>query len=852
MSIHRFAEYTNQSTQAAASQLQGNLTSGLSTGQVQERSQRYGANRLQEHVVTWWQILLRQFRSSFIYLMVGAGVLAIALGEIIDGGMIFLFILINAALGFYQEFHSEKTFQLLKHFISIKSKVRRNGLEEFIDSAAITVGDIVIVESGDVLPADVRFIKTHDLLIDESVLTGEAVPVDKMTEALPEQVNEIYQASTIGFSGTTLVSGWAEGIVLAIGNQTMLGDIAQATTETTKISDFERNIKKFSSFILRLVIITLGLVVLLNVLIKGDRANLPDLAIFSITLVVGVIPEALPVVTTFCLSRGALRLAKRKVVVKRLSAVEDLGSIEILCSDKTGTLTENKMTVADTMADDVTQLVQLAALANAVVTDTLHRSINSFDLAITQKAAALGLVADSNPAERLNEIPFDPNRRCNSVLIKQANTTTLIVRGAPEVIMAASQLGHEQQQRLQAWITAQGKQGRRILAIASKTGVTINYNVAEETSGLQFIGCLALADPIKASTIHAIRRARQLGVSIKILTGDSKEVAGAVAHQVGLIKQPDAVITGADFARLSHDEQLLTAKQHHVFARLSPEQKYQLIKLYETNHDVGFLGDGINDAPALKAANVALVVQGATDIAREAADIILLEQSLDTIITGIQEGRGVFTNTIKYIKATLASNYGNFYSVAIASLFIDFLPMLPLQILLVNLLSDFPMIAIATDSVDQEELRRPRSYDIKEIFLLCTILGVISTLIDFVFFVLFYKMGPAILQTNWFIGSILTELVFIFSIRTHRFFLRSRRPSGSLIALSLAGVIGTIVIPFTALGQSLFHFVTPSWNHLMIIFTIVAVYFVLTELVKFLYYSHLGNSNYGTAITPRS
>lgn len=830
-----FSQYSVKKSDEIVRELEASLDSGISHQEAVVRQKKYGFNELVEKELRWTSVLLRQFKSYFIYLLFGAAVVAFALGERIDGLMILLFVAINTALGFYQEYHSERTLKLLKKHISPKSRVRRDGREIIIESREVVPGDILIIEAGDMLSADIRFFKDdNDLTIDESVLTGESAPVLKLGEILPEPAKEIYQAKNIGFAGTVALSGRGEGIVFATGRNTQIGGIAHLAAVTVRESVFEKSINSFSKFILRLVLSTLFLIFLANLFIRGDGVRIGELLIFSIALAVSVIPEALPVVTTFSLSRGALRLAKNKVVVKRLSAIEDLGSIEVLCSDKTGTLTENKLTVAEIFSSNPREALFYANLAS----EDGKRSNVAFDVALR---AALSPKESEKIShyKRLDEIPFDPQRRKNCVLIEGGGKRELIVRGAPENVIASSKnLSERELEELNRRIFQEGREGRRVFAVAKKEfphGARVNL-VEEEKSGLNFLGMISFADPIKSTAKAAIEKAERLGLKIKILTGDAKDVAGAVAHRLGLIDTPDKVITGEEFDKMPSAAQHRAVEEHFVFARVSPEQKYKVIQLLREKREVGFLGEGINDAPALKIANVALVVKGAADIAQEAADIVLLQKGLEVIVDGIKEGREVFANTMKYIKATLSSNFGNFYAVAVASLLIDFLPMLPLQILLVNLLSDFPMIAIATDNVDADELKKPREYQVREIVLLATILGLISSVFDFIFFGLFYRISPQVLQTNWFMASIITELVFLFSVRTHFFFARAKGPSRPLLWLSATAFGATIILPFTGFGQNVFKFTPPTSSHLIMILTIAAVYFAITEGVKLLYY----------------
>ena len=554
-----------------------------------------------------------------------------------------------------------------------------------------------------------------------------------------------------------------------------------------------------------------------------------------------VIPEALPVVTTFSLSRGAQKLAKQKVVVKRLSAIEDLGGIEILCTDKTGTLTENRLKVANMYAKDHKETL---FHANLSVTNLQKRHLEPFDIALWKKNSKEEKEKILK-YHRIKEIPFNPRIRRNIVLTKVNKKFEIITRGAPEEIFKlCSSLSGESKRHLCKWIKKEGEMGRRVLAIAKKEieekNIKDDFDLEKEINKFHFLGIISFVDPIKDSTNEAVKDADKLGVRIKIITGDSLEVAGAVAYQIGLIKSPKEVITGENLEKLSKRDQEKAMDDYSVFARISPEQKYRIIQVLQNKYSVGFLGKGINDAPALKIADVSLVVESASDIARDASDIVLLKKNLKVIVEGIRDGREVFINTTKYIRATLTSNFGNFFAVAIASLLIDFLPMLPLQILLLNLLSDFPMIAISTDTVEKKELDHPKKYNVKDIVLLAIVLGVVSTIFDFIYFGLFYKISPGVLQTNWFIGSVLTELLLLFSIRSKGFFLKSSRPSNTMFILTISAIVVTIILPFTILGK-MFSFVAPTGRYLLIIFGVAIAYFSTTEIIKNTYNKTLNN-----------
>lgn len=808
---------------------------GLTSSQVKTLRTQHGLNILHSNQISWLTIFIRQFRSPFIYILLGAALLAYLLGELIDGTIILMFVLINAVLGFYQEYRSEQALKVLNQYTTPHAHVIRNGVEEVIPTPELVPGDVLLLQPGDIVPADVRLLEASNFAVDESVLTGESIASQKDETGVTIANAPLHKVSNIAFSGSNVITGKAQGVVVATGLNAYIGTIAKITLEMNRTSSFEKGMNLFSDFVLKMVGVTLFLVFFANLLVKGPAANLGDMILFIIALAAAVIPEALPLVVTFSLSRGAIRLSKHKVVVKRLSAIEDLGGIEVLCTDKTGTITENALSVADIYGDANTVLAQ----ASTAISQH-NNQLDSFDKAILE--AYKKTTHRSSLGKLIHEIPFDPERKRNSVLVHSGDKEMLIVRGAADAILCHLSATDR---KIISWIKTQEEQGRRVIVVASRTLTqqTEEYSQDMEETGLNLTGALAFTDPLKKSAITAVKKAQKLGVTIKIITGDGAVVAGSIAHQIGLVESSKEVVTAEEFFALPPKQQRLVAEKTHVFARFSPVQKHQLIDMLQQHHEVGFIGDGINDAPALKTANVALVVQGASDIAREAADVILLNSSLSVIVDGIQEGREVFANTIKYVKITLASNFGNFYAIAIVTLFIEFLPMLPVQILLVNLLSDFPLIAVATDAVDQSDIAKPEGYNLKELAFSATIFGIISSAFDFVFFGTFYRISPQVLQTNWFIGSILTEFILLYSLRTKKPFFKAVAPSKTIIILTLLAAAVTIIIPYTTIGQSIFHFVAPSFYDLILILIITLIYFILNEVAKVTYYKFADAKN---------
>lgn len=799
------------------------------------RSPRENTNRL----LLSWRFLRKRFRSSFTLILLGSALISFFLGDRIDAWLILSFIFINATLETVQEYQSERAAQLLAEYLVTFVRVRREGKEARIPSEELVVGDVVLFQVGDRLTADMRVIAARGLLLDESVITGESAVVAKTMTPLKQEPAEMYAASNIVFAGTVVTGGSGEGVVFAVGQETQFGETASLAEHTERETVFEKGIARFSRFLLRLVVATIALVFVANVAIRGEKADIAELLVFSLVLAVSVIPEALPVITTVALSRGSIRLAKKKVIVKRLSAIEDLGSIDILCTDKTGTLTENKMKVAAVRADDEKKCVHMALLGASEAFGIKGEVHDPFDRALLvalPKAQRQTIMQ----ARRMMALPFDPELRRNAVLVDEGKGVMLIVRGAPEKILAVSSGVSVSEKR--EWIrfaAEEGKKGRRVLAVALKPmPQAATFSLRDERS-CQFLGMIAFEDPLKKSAIGTIAHAKALRIGVKIITGDSREVAESVGRAVGLVERPEQVMTAEELFLLPYEERLQAAEKAVVIARVAPQQKFDIIQLLESKHAVGFLGEGINDAPALKLANVAIVVDGAADVARESADVILLRGDLETVIEGIREGRKIFANILKYLKVTLTSNFGNFYSVALSSLFLPFVPLLPVQILLLDLLSDFPMIAIATDTVDTEELVRPREYNIHSIVLASTLLGTVSSLFDFALFAIYMHVSPGALQTAWFLLSACTEVILIYSLRTRRSCFKAHPASFALGSLSVIILSVVVVIPFLPIGTDFFRFVLPTWSMLGIVGSLALAYFLMTEIVKRWYYTHI-------------
>jgi len=846
-----FSQYTNKSVQDTLADLKSSI-SGLSKKEAVLFQKKYGFNEVKPKNVNAFGVFIRQLKSPFTYLLLVAAVISILIGQLVDSIAVLAFIVINVAIGFFQEYRAERAVATLEKFIPIKVKVLRpaqNGAEgdskeEIIEAKFLVPGDVVLLEAGDTVPADLRVVNVQNFLVDESILTGESVPVSKITEALKSgkgssEGKEIFGAENIIFSGTSIVSGKASGVVVAVGKDTVFGGIVKSTSGIRRESTYEKSILYFCKLILRIVVVTIVLIFAVNIFLKGI-SDIFELLLFSVALIVSILPEALPAVVTFALSEGSLKMARQKVVVKRLSAIEDLGNIEVLCTDKTGTLTQNKLSLEKIVSSDKRKC-SLYGILSSGAGKVGDKILNPFDNALFQRAND-DILRESKKFKVISELPFDSYRMRSAFLVESARGEKfLVVKGAPESILKnCSKLsGSFDRKEIEEDTEKEGKEGKRVLAIAFKQVERDKTELRlQDEKQLTFLGYFVFEDPLKNTAKEAIELSKKIGVKIKIITGDSKEVAEYVAKRTGLASGPEDSISGYELNELSKDDFDDACWQKSVFARISPDLKHKIIKSLQKRCEVGFMGEGVNDAPALKTADVGIAVVEASGVAREASDVVLLQKDLRVVVNGIKDGRAIFSNINKYIKCALASNFGNFYSIAVISIFINFLPMLPVQILLGNILSDFPLIAIATDSVDVDELKRPKLYQLHLVLPLIISLALVSTLFDFIFFSIFHGQQPGVIQTLWFIESILTEIGLIFIIRTRGVFYKAKRPGIWLMSLVALDAIFIVALPFLKIGQNWFHFVIPPIFPLLIVFSLVLVYFVMSELVKLVYFHY--------------
>lgn len=824
--------YSNQTAQSIAQQLHSSLENGIAVSSLEERYAQYGKNVFEEHTQTWLSILYRQSSSLYMLLFYFVVILFLLIGEYSNAVVILMLIVINISVGFYQEFRASQALTLIKKYIEPMSTVIRDGKSITIASSELVPGDIVVLATGKIAQADMRIIEAHNLVLDESVFSGESAPVSK-TPDIPtnQEQTTVFTASNIIFAGTSVISGEGKGVVFATGKSSAFGMFTSSLAVTHQ-SSIEKGTLDIGRFIFKLIIITTICIFVANIFIKGwSTISIMKLLIFSIALALSAIPEALPIIITFALSRGVSRLIKEQVVVKRISSIEDLGGIELLCVDKTGTLTENVMTLAETFPANNPDLLLYGGLTVAPENVANERG---FDAALWQKIPQP--IRDQVASfTRIRELPFDSIRRRNTVFVKDRNNTTYIItRGSPDDVF--KNCTQPIDAKLTDWVRAQDENGRRVLTVAIKKTSSQAEQLTQEESNLQAIGALSFVDPILKSSFDAVSQAKKLGVILKIISGDTPAVCKAVAVELKLITKDDQVVTGAMLEKMKQSEKEELIRSTTVFSRILPQQKAEIIQTLRHEHTVGYLGDGINDVPGLEVADVSLAVYGCADIVREVADIILLKKSLHAIINGIKEGRIIVANTMKYITATISVNLGNFFALAVSSLFLPYVPLLPVQILLINILVDFPLLGISTDNVDPAELQSPKQYTVNSILFLAAILAVLSNFFDAFFLAYFYRMPAAILQTSWFIENILTENAFILSIRSKKFFLQSQRPSLLLLIAVFATAAVAITLPETSFGQHYFSFVSVGFTNMIVILLLTITYFITTETIKTLYF----------------
>lgn len=807
---------------------------GLTNREAAERLLEFGPN---DPIVTrrtagLVQILLL-FANPLVIILLIASAVSAFVGEIINASIISLMVVVSIIINFLQSWRSQRAAESLRLQVAPTASVLRDGIWVEIPRRRIVPGDAIRLSAGDIVPADARLVETNNLHVNQAALTGESLPVEKVAGAVVQNHENPANESNAVFLGTSIVSGTATAEVTATGRNTAFGDIVARLAARPPETEFERGTRQFGYLIMRTVFFLVLFVLLVSIVLRHDAL---ESLLFALALAVGLTPEFLPMITTVTLGRGAVHMARRKVIVKHLEAIQNFGSMDVFCSDKTGTLTSGEMELEHHIDPfgSPSQRVHLLGYLNAFFESGVK---NPIDVAIVRHEPE-----EISQYRKINEIPFDFERRRLSVVTERGEERLLITKGAPESVIGCCTrleiegklmpLDGDSRARCTSTFEGLSSSGYRLLAVAYRPVDRQQAYRIDDEKDLVLAGFLAFSDPPLPDVVEVIESLRRDGVRVKILTGDSDLVARHVCETVGL--DGAAILLGDEISRMSDSALAQVAEKTRVFARVSPMQKHRIIlALKSRGHVVGFMGDGINDAPSLHAADVGISVSTAVDVAKDAAEIILLERSLRVLHQGIIEGRKAFGNVMKYLLMGTSSNFGNMFSMAAASVFLPFLPMLPTQILLNNFLYDLAQITIPTDNVDSTYIHKPRRWNIRMIRNFMIWIGPISSIYDFLTFYALLRIfhaGEALFHTGWFVESLATQTLVLFVIRTTGNPLRSR-PSIPLAMTTLAVVAVACLLPFTPLAGLLGFTPLPA-PFFLFLAAAVGTYLLLVELVK--------------------
>ncbi len=820
--------------------LLGTAEGGLTQNEAQRRLADAAASRLVGgHRVNNLALLLRQFKSPIILILLFAVCLSFFLRDATDALIILSIILVSALLGFWQERGAANAVQKLLAMVQVTVTVLRDGCRMEVAADHVVLGDIILFSAGGSIPADCLILESRDLFVDEATLTGETYPAEKASGVLPT-ATPLNGCTNALFMGTHVVSGSGQAVVIRMGIDTEFGQVSRRLRLRPPETEFERGIRRFGYLLMEVTLLLVIAIFAINVYLA--RPVLESF-LFALALAVGLTPQLLPAIISINLAHGAKRMAERKVIVKRLATIENFGSMNVLCADKTGTLTEGVVQLHD--AFDMQGKHSEKVLHYAYVNASFETGfVNTIDQALK---AMPGL--DVAGYEKLDEQPYDFIRKRLSVLVSHAGGHMMITKGALTSIVTVCARAEAQDGNIVAFesirddvqhrLEAFSLQGLRVLGIAYKDVGSAARMSKEDETDMTFLGYLLFADPPKPGVDIALRHLAELGVSVKIITGDNRLVAASISQRVGL--DAGCVVTGTELRSMSDGALMERVNDVHVFAEVEPNQKDRIIlALQKAGNVVGLIGDGINDASALHTADVGISVDSAVDVAKEAADIVLLEKDLAVLEEGVREGRRTFVNTLKYVFMATSANFGNMFSMAGASLFLPFLPLLPKQILLTNLLTDIPEMTIATDSVDQEMIARPRRWDIKFIQKFMLTFGIISSVFDFATFaalIFILHADVAQFRTGWFMECVISAAAVVLVIRTRRPFFQSR--PGRYLVWTTGGVVAvTILIPYLPLAAA-FGFRPLPVSFFVVLAGIVGAYILTAELAKKVFYAHV-------------
>jgi Mg2+-importing ATPase len=816
----------------------------LTGEEAEKRLTKYGSNLLapkkRSDTLT---LLLNQFKSPLIIILIFAAGLSLYL-DVSQGALptnaiiIVTIILISSLLGFWQERGAANAVQKLLAIVQTKATVLRDGNQKDIPVEMIVPGDVVILNAGDLIPGDSIILESKDLFVNEASLTGETYPAEKTAGILP-QATSLSQRTNSLFMGTNVVSGSAQAVVVGTGSKTEFGKVSERLKLRPPETEFEHGVKHFGYLLMEVTMVLVVVTFAINVYFAR---SVLDSLLFSLALAVGLTPQLLPAIISINLAQGAKIMATQKVIVKRLASIENFGSMNVLCSDKTGTLTEGVIKIQSVVDFNGNQS------GKALLYSYLNASYQTgFTNPIDEAIRANKL--DLSGYQKLDEVPYDFIRKRLSVLVSKDNKNLMVTKGALQNVLdvcasvetsegTTVQISGVQQQIQQRFEELSGK-GFRVLGIAYKDLGSAKLITKDSEVGMTFLGFLVLFDPSKPKVAETIAELKHLGISLKIVTGDNRLVASSISQQVGF--PTPKILAGPDLHALSDEALLKQVNEVDVFAEVEPNQKERIIlALKKSGNVVGYMGDGINDASALHAADVGISVDSAVDVAKEAADIVLLEQDLGVLANGVKEGRKTFANTLKYVFMATSANFGNMFSMAGASLFLSYLPLLPGQILLTNLMTDFPETTIGTDNVDAEMVEKPRRWNVKFIRNFMIVFGILSSVFDYVTFgvlLLVFKSDFVLFRTGWFVESVISASLIVLVIRSRGSFFKSL-PSKYLLITTLLVAGITLVLPFTVVGR-IFGFESISIPIIIIMVAIVMLYLISGEVVKRIFYKHV-------------
>ena len=827
---------------------------GISIVDLEERLEEYGKNTIDvKNNNTIWHRLKEAFINPFNIVLILVALVTFVTDVIITKPsdystfiLIISTILVSATISFVEQAKSDKAAKKLQSMILNKIDVIRDEVQTIEDVENIVPGDIVKLSSGDMMPGDVRFLETKDLFIDQASLTGESNPVEKFS--VLKGSDEVTELSNIGFMGTNIVSGSATAIVLSTGNNTYFGNMAKSLYSVNEKNSFEKGVDDVSKLLIKFMVVMIPIILIVNIVTKGDWW---ESLLFTITIAVGLTPEMLPVIMTSTLAKGAVEMSKKKTIVKRLNSIQTFGQMNILCTDKTGTLTEDEIVLEKYM--DVVGNENIRILKHAFLNSYFQTGLkNLIDVAIISRAEKEKLNILKEKYVREDEIPFDFSRRRMSVVLRDENgKRQLITKGAVDEVMSicsfididgqAKEMTEEARKRAYSVYEKYNAEGLRVLAVAQKNEIhgVETFGIQDE-SNMVLIGFVGFLDPPKASAKQAISALKKHGVDTVVLTGDSEGVALNVCNRVGI--PIENRLTGKDIENMTDEELKEITPKCHLYSKLSPFQKQRVVRIYQENgNTVGYMGDGINDSPPLKQADVGISVDTAVDIAKETADIILLEKDLNVLEEGVINGRKTFTNILKYIKMATSGNFGNMMSVIITSIFLPFLPLLPIHILIQNLLCDFAQIGMPFDNVDSEYLEKPKQWNTVGIKKFMFVFGTISTVLDILcFLVLWFVLKfdsvekATLFQTGWFAFGIISQTLIIHMFRTHKTPFIKSKSSKHLLVSTFAITIITLIITFTNIA-TVFDLSKLPAIYLLWIFVLLFIYALLIQIFKRIY-----------------